>query len=174
MGTPAGRTLIVGVGNARRGDDGAGLAVARRVRAALHGKGGGLPVLESVAIVESDGEGTALLGTWQDDDTVFIVDAAVSGDRPGKIHRIDMSRGPAALPWSRHSTHAFGVAEGVALAAALGRLPRRLIVYGIEAEGFPHEEGLSASVTAAVEELARTLVEEVTGSASTPDPEADR
>jgi hydrogenase maturation protease len=61
----------------------------------------------------------------------------------------------------RYSSHAFGVAEGIELARALGRLPCRLIVIGIEGIRFDHGESPSAEVAKAVERLAQHIAKEV-------------
>jgi hydrogenase maturation protease len=57
----------------------------------------------------------------------------------------------------RSSSHAFGVANAVGLAAALGRLPARLEIFAIEGEDFSLGEPLSPAVTRAVDALAERL-----------------
>jgi hydrogenase maturation protease len=49
------------------------------------------------------------------------------------------------------SSHAFNLAEAIELGRALGRLPPRLVIYGIEGACFEHGAAPSAAVrTAAV------------------------
>ncbi len=67
--------------------------------------------------------------------------------------------------FSRSSTHSFGVAEAVELARALGRLPARIVVFGIEGRDFAQGEGLSPDVDAAVDEVVRRVTEEAMGRA---------
>jgi hydrogenase maturation protease len=55
------------------------------------------------------------------------------------------------------STHSVGVAETVELARSLGRLPTRLLIYGIEGAKVGLGEGLSREVERAVD----LLVEEI-------------
>ena len=43
------------------------------------------------------------------------------------------------------STHALGLADAVELARSLGRLPQRVVVYGIEGAAFEFGNGLSAA-----------------------------
>jgi hydrogenase maturation protease len=43
----------------------------------------------------------------------------------------------------------------------LGRLPARLVVYGIEGRDFTQGEGLSPEVDAAIDEVVRRVTEEV-------------
>ena len=68
---------------------------------------------------------------------------------------------PIAREFFRFSTHAFGLAEAVELARALGRLPPRLIVYGIEGKSFEAGVGLSPEVGAAVQEVVERVLGEL-------------
>ena len=144
------RTLIIGLGNEYRRDDAVGLVVARRLREAAP---------ESVLVLEETGEGAALLESWQDADTVILIDAVQSGAAPGTVHRLDAHAQPIAKKFFRFSTHAFGLAEAVELARALGRLPPRLVVYGVEGKSFEAGIGLSPAVEAATQ----VVVERVLG-----------
>ena len=144
------RTLIIGLGNEYRRDDAVGLVVARRVREAAP---------ESVRVLEESGEGAGLMESWQDADAVILIDAVHSGAKPGTIHRLDAHAHPIAKKFFRFSTHAFGVAEAVELARALGRLPPRLIVNGVEGKSFEAGVGLSPEVEAA----AQAVVDRVLG-----------
>jgi hydrogenase maturation protease len=92
---------------------------------------------------------------------VWLVDAVSSGAEPGTVHRLDASEHelPAAL--FRASTHHLGLAEAVELARAVGRLPRRTIVYGIEGSSFETGEVLSDEVEAAAARVAEAVRKEV-------------
>ena len=140
--------ILIGVGNGWRGDDGAGLAVARRVRELAPA---------GVEVREVEGDATALVDAWAGAEHVVVVDAAASGAAPGTVRRFDA--GARALPVRalRSSTHAFGVSDAVELARALGRLPDRLDVYAIEGASFTAGERLSPAVERAVAELASEL-----------------
>jgi hydrogenase maturation protease len=140
--------ILIGVGNAWRGDDGAGLAVARRVRD-LSPAG--------VEVREVEGDATALVEAWSGAARVVVVDAAESGAPPGTVRRFDAASQPLPVRGLRSSTHAFGVADAVELARALGRLPQRLDVYAIEGASFAAGERLSPAVERAVAELATAL-----------------
>ena len=140
--------ILIGVGNGWRGDDGAGLAVARRVRELA-------PAGVEVREVESDA--TALVDVWSGADHVVVVDAAQSGAAPGTVRRFDARSQPLPVRTLRSSTHAFGVSDAVELARSLGRLPGRLEVYAIEGASFVAGDRLSPSVERAVAELAGEL-----------------
>ena len=145
-------TLVIGLGNEYRRDDAVGLVVARRLKEAAP---------ESVLVLEETGEGASLLESWQDAGTVILIDAVQSGAAPGTVHRLDARAQPIAKKFFRFSTHAFGLAEAVELARALGRLPPRLIVYGVEGRSFEAGVGLSPEVGAAVEVVVERVLEEL-------------
>lgn len=93
-------------------------------------------------MIECEGEPLDLIEEWSGAGQAIVVDAVSSGAEPGAIHRIDPRRQPLPAELFTGSTHALGVAEAVELARALDRLPRRLVVIGIE--GRPLHGGLRA------------------------------
>ena len=60
-----------------------------------------------------------------------------------------------------YSTHAFSVAEAIEMARALGQLPRRLVVYGIEGKNFESGISLSPEIETAAEETAHRVKAEL-------------
>jgi hydrogenase maturation protease len=143
---------VIGVGNRLRGDDAAGLRVVECLR-------GSLPA--GVELLEHESEPTVLIEAWDGEDCVWLVDSVSSGAAPGTIHRIDVGREELSAELFRSSTHHFGLAETVELARAVGRLPTRMVVYGIEGQEFGLREGVTASVRRAVERTAAAVREEV-------------
>jgi hydrogenase maturation protease len=138
--------VVIGIGNAYRGDDAVGPVVAR----CLQGK---LQERERVTVLTVSGDGTDLLASWKKAEVVVLIDAVQSGARPGTVHRIEAGERPLPRTFSRCSTHTFGVAEAVELARTLHQLPPHLIVYGIEGKAFKVGTGLSAAVMQAVPEV---------------------
>ena len=143
---------MIGVGNGDRGDDGAGLELARRL--AQHPPRG-------ACVRECRGGAYALLEAWRGFGRVVLVDAADGGGRPGAVHRFEAHRQP--LPaWLRHaSTHSQGVAEAVELARSLGELPAEVVVYAIEGGAFGHGGALTAPVRRAVGRVQARIVREL-------------
>lgn len=129
----------VGVGNPWRHDDAAGLVVARRL---------GGQELEDVA---------ALVEALSEMDEAVIVDSVSSGAAPGTIHRFEAAEAPLPLDLFAASTHVLGVGEAVELARALGKLPARVTVYGIEGADFSAGEGLSPEVEQAVADVVKEV-----------------
>ncbi len=150
----AAHARVIGIGNQYRSDDAAGLHAARRVRE-LSPTG--------VDVVELDGEATDLIHAWEDSDLVVVVDAVSAEGTPGSIVRFEVGVDPIPPVFDRYSTHLFGIGEAIALGQALSRLPRRLIVYGILGEHFGWGEILSDSVEAAIDDLAKRVVEDLGG-----------
>ena len=150
--TASSKTIIIGIGNAHRGDDGTGLAVARALRPKLP------PEIE---VIEQFGEGTSLMDAWRGASRVILIDAVHSGAAPGTIHHIDASTSPVPTALFPCSTHAFGVADAIEMARALHRLPPQVNIYGIESANFDEIEGLSPEVTRAVAAVARQILEDL-------------
>ena len=141
--------LVIGVGNPFRKDDGAGPAAAALVKA-------GAPM--GVRVLVRGGEAADLIECWELDDDVVIIDAMKAGMEPGSIKRIDAVAGPFPVEDFKLSSHSFGVAEAVEIARVLARLPKSLIVYGIEAHDVADGEGLSPAVQKAVAEVASQIL----------------
>lgn len=144
-------TLIIGVGNEFRGDDGVGIAIARRLRAEAPAH---------VTILEASGEGAALMEAWKGASRVFVIDATRSGSPPGTIRRFEAQAEPLPSRFFHYSTHAFSVAEAVEMARALNQLPPQLIVYGIEGKNYSAGEGLSPEVEKAADSVIARLLQD--------------
>jgi hydrogenase maturation protease len=132
---------VVGIGNAWRSDDAVGLVVARGLREVLP---------ESVEVLEREGEPTSLIETWADAQALWLVDAVSSGAQPGTVHRLDASHAELPEQFGGGSTHHFSLGEAVAMARALGRLPKHVVVFGVEGESFEIGNHLTPEVAAAV------------------------
>lgn len=148
MATGAVDILVIGIGNEQRGDDAAGLLVARRLRDR------GLP---GVAVVEAQCDATLLIDLWAGAEKVYLVDAVVSGAPPGSLFRLDGLRQDSEETHGYRSSHGLGVKAAIELARALDRLPQHLVIYGIEGAGFavgaaisPEAQGGVAAAVAAI------------------------
>jgi hydrogenase maturation protease len=146
------RAKLIAIGNPFWRDDAAGLAVARRVRAAA---------LDGVDVIELGGDPASLLETLDGADLAVIVDATRSGAAAGSVHRVEVSDGDQ-LPDRRRRDSSHGIALGdlVALARALDRIPGRLVLFGIEAAELGPGTGLSARVAEAVKVVTRQVLHE--------------
>lgn len=135
---------IICCGNPERGDDGAGLLLARR----LHDLG--------IEAEVCTGEALELIEMWSGDSDVMVVDAVITGAPAGTVHLWNTLQ---ALPYSHvlTSCHGFGIAEAIELARVIGNLPGRLRVCGIEGRQFDQGVRISPEVERAVENVAKEI-----------------
>jgi hydrogenase maturation protease len=159
------RVLVVGLGSPDRGDDAVGAHVTAVVARAVAERG-----LVGVHVVEHE-DPTALIdlldpagpaSAW---DAVIVVDAVRSGAGPGTVTILDVGTdGQGVDSLGTHldpgpaGTHGFGLAGAIELARALDRLPRRVLVVGVEAVGFDHGAPLSGPVSAAIPRAADAVL----------------
>ncbi|MCB9992207.1 MAG: hydrogenase maturation protease [Hyphomicrobiaceae bacterium] len=143
------RPLIVGIGNPFRSDDGAGPYVATKL--------GGLGFLS----VTHEGDGTGLMDLFERHRSLVLVDATLSGRVAGTVTSFDAIGEKLPAELFHYSTHRFGLAEAVETARALGSLPERLLVFGIEGADFSAGTALSPAVQGAADVLVLQLSREL-------------
>jgi len=146
---------IIGVGNVGRGDDAAGLLVVRQLANRLPA---------TVDVIECSGDLTRLLEAWRDATLVVVVDAMQTGLGAGTVHVLDPASAPL-LESPMISDHGFGLASAIELGRALGNLPERLVIVGIEGVAFETGALVSSEVRDAVNRAVDLLVETLTAEA---------
>lgn len=140
-------TLVAGIGNEDRGDDAIGAQVVRTLMArwgGAHRSGADVRALR--------GDALALLDAFVGYERVVLIDATEPAGAPGTVRCLRSAYGLRAA--TAPSTHGLGVAEALALGEALGSLPQRILIVGVEAESFEHGAVASAAVRAGVEAAA--------------------
>ncbi len=156
--TVVGQVLVVGIGSPDRGDDAWGPQVAGQV-AAL-----GLTGVD--VLVHEDP--TDLVQDWHAADLAVVVDAVAADVAPGTLLVRELGTDQDGLPPSSFAdtasrgTHAFGLAAAVELSRALGRLPRRVVLVGVQAGTLEHGAPMTPAVALAMEPAVtrvRALVE---------------
>ncbi len=152
MAAPPVPTLVVGIGHDDRGDDAAGPLTVRLLARAW---GDLLP--PHVAVRTWRGDPLGLIDAWSGIERLVLVDAVVSGAAPGTCRRYGVDA-PFATG-AGASTHGVGLADALALARSLGRLPPTVEVWGIEAAEFTVGAPPSAAVATAAADLAARLAE---------------
>jgi hydrogenase maturation protease len=138
---------IIGCGNHDRQDDAAGMLVAERLRAL------------GIDATTCNGDPGQLMEAWRAQDDVILIDSVVTGAPVGTVH-IWNGRLPEYAMEAHFSSHGLGVAEAISLAGVLDRLPRRLRIYGIEADGFIAGATVSPAVQKAAESVADAIAAE--------------
>ena len=145
------KTVILGIGQSLRGDDGAGLAAVRRWQALYHVQAS-YPNL-SVVLVELPG--LALLDYLDGAQQVLLVDAVRSGMAPGSVIMVKEADLVEFGPGSG-SVHGWGVAETLALGRQLQpeKMPAIVDILGIEAGEMDLGDQLSSQVDSALDRAA--------------------
>jgi hydrogenase maturation protease len=156
-----GRILIAGFGNVLRGDDGFGVEVVRRLRAA-----------EPRADVEVMEVGTGGIRLAQElltpREVLIIVDAMVRGGRPGTVYVLEVD---SVNPVKEVDMHLAVPSRALSVAQALGALPSRIYMVGCEpAEADELSMELTPAVLEAVEAAIRRIDEILRGEAVGPAP----
>ena len=147
--TPVPEILVVCVGNAYRRDDGVGLLVAEMLEE---------NPCEGLRVLPKSGDGADLMEAWRGAEQVVVVDAAATGAEPGSIYRLQVGNQPVPSALFPYSTHAFGVAEAIEMARAMGELPPTLVIYAIEGADFGVGSGFSPEVADAARRVAKEVL----------------
>ncbi|MCK4574162.1 MAG: hydrogenase maturation protease [candidate division Zixibacteria bacterium] len=149
MTSPRSKHLVIGVGNEFRSDDAVGLVVARSLSKLNP---------DNCDILESSGEGAGLIHLWEGYDDVILIDAVKSGRKVGALHTVDVSDEEIPAEQMHFSSHSFGVAEAIEVARALGCLPARLTIYGVEVGSIEPGVDLTTDVRGAAGELVHRIM----------------
>ena len=148
-------TLIIGYGNALRGDDGAGYIAAELLRDRIH-----RPETEILSQPQLLPE---LMEPISRSAHVIFIDASVSG-RAGKVNRIPLRPAPACARATHHATPEALLAGAQSL---YGHTPEATL-YTIPGRNFEVGQELTPSVRRAVNQLVATLERELANPAATP------
>ena len=140
-----GLAAVTCLGTTLRGDDAVGPLVAESLRE------------RGIEPLDCGDEPARLLDQLGGLDTLVVVDAVRTGAPPGTILRREAVDDALPRDLGLASTHALGIADVIALARALGKAPRRVVVVGIEGVAF----GMGDPLSPAVEDALDTAVAEV-------------
>jgi hydrogenase maturation protease len=149
-------TLILGLGNPMRGDDGVGVRVIQQLVTQ------GLP--EGVEAAEGGTKGLGLVNLMEGWRRVILVDAANMGLTPGKFARFTRQEARLLGDDQSLSVHVAGLREALLLAEVLELLPDEIVIYGVQPAKLDWHAGLSPEVEAAVPGLVRSILGELDAS----------
>ncbi|MBN3508694.1 hydrogenase maturation protease [Mycolicibacterium septicum] len=142
--------LVLGIGNDFRCDDGVGVAVARRI-AELR--------IVGIRVMIDVGDPGSVLDAWTDVPLVIAVDAArCDAAQPGRIRRWSPGCHAASAVVS---SHGFGLAQTLSLGEALGRLPRRLVIFTVDVEDVSRQATLTPAVASIVPQVVEAILTEL-------------
>jgi hydrogenase maturation protease len=145
--------LVLGLGNTIMTDDGFGVEVVTTLSSRYHFQG-------PVQLVDGGTLGLDLLPHLEEVESLLIIDALDMRDEPGKIFRIEGDEVPRAFA-SKLSVHQMGLQDLLAVAELQGHVPRNLVVWGVQPECIEMGTEMTATVAAAVEPVAASVLEEL-------------
>ncbi len=147
------RPLVIGIGAPFRGDDELGLSAVKTLWELL--------TEQDVDFATHSDDPARIIDQWSGRDSVIVIDAVRTGAPPGTLHRMNVTDTGLA-PRSRTSSHGNALADAIGLSRALGTLPARLIVLGIEPAAMGLGDEMSEACRAALPELIESAVKEIT------------
>jgi len=106
-----------------------------------------------------DRPGLYLLELMRDANTVFLIDAVVTGAECGTFHRFKNQEIEAI--GNPLSSHALGVAYAIKMGRALDELPPTVILYGIEIGDIHHQSRLSTLIIQAIKTLSKQITNDI-------------
>jgi hydrogenase maturation protease len=146
-------TLVLGLGNPLRGDDGVGPFVVKALEE-RH-----LP--QGVEALDGGSGGLALLQIIEGRDRVIVIDAAEMGRQPGEFVRFQPEEARFAQRSEEFSFHETGLGEALALAKALDQPLPEMVIFGVQPAQMDWGESLSPAVRVAVPDLVEAILAEL-------------
>ncbi len=148
------RTVVVGLGNPVRADDGVGLAVARLVRERLG-------EAEGVHVTELGAGGLRLAEAVSGYDRAIVVDALAAGGAPGTVRRLGLDDLTGCRTVA--CTHDTSLPTALDVWRLLGApVPGEVTIFGIEVQDVDRfTERLTDDVARAVPGAADAVIDEI-------------
>jgi hydrogenase maturation protease len=143
------KTLVIGVGNLLRYDDGVGIHVVNRLNEVA-------PYIDTLDVALGSVE---ILEAMNGRDRVFIVDAIQAGGEPGTIYRVNLNGGEEP-PRVTHS-HGVDLLTTLRLGESLfpDQMPKEMILLAVEAEDITTlSESCTSKVQASVEKVVEIIL----------------
>lgn len=145
--------LVLGIGNLLLQDEGAGVrAVEEFGRKYLPPPG--------VELLDGGTSGIELLQYIQGRDLLILIDVVKSGNPPGTIIRLQGADVPALFQ-KKISPHQLGVSDLLAAAMLTDRMPRKVVLFGIEPESIGTGLQMSGKVGSKIGRLADLVASEL-------------
>jgi hydrogenase maturation protease len=150
---PAGKIVIIGVGNLLLKDEGVGVHVAQELQKK------GLP--SAVEVHDGGVAGMGLLDLFGGASKVLLIDAADMNLEPGAIVRFTPEELVSEKSGPRFSAHDVGLLEVLELARALGNCPPEVVIFGIQPKEMSWGTELSAEVRASIPKVTDLILKEI-------------
>jgi hydrogenase maturation protease len=154
------KTLVLGVGNPFRRDDGIGPAVISRLKAEWR-----LPESHrlrepKVDLLDGGTDGLSLIDHIEGYEKVLVVDAVDMEMVPGEVRVFSPEEARLTIKADTLSTHGFGLAEVIALMEKL-EMKVDMYIIGIQAKDVNFGEGMSPEVSSKIEGILKLIKENI-------------
>jgi hydrogenase maturation protease len=147
-------TLVIGLGNPLRGDDGVGVRAAEILATQ--------PLPPSVEVIDGGTSGLGIVNLMEGRRRVVLVDAADLGRFPGEFTRFTLDEARLLGDSDQHlSVHAAGLREALLLAQALKTLPDEVIIFGVQPSSLEWDSALSPQVEETLSNLIVAVLAEL-------------
>jgi hydrogenase maturation protease len=157
-------TVIIGIGNLIKSDDGLGVHAIRR----LEGR-----VPEDIELVEGSIYCADLFCFIEGKKRAIFIDAIDADDEPGAIFRFspDEVKTKAAVPFSIHD---FGLYELIMTSRLMGDCPEDITIFAVQVDNTEFGDVLTGPVDSAVDRVCELVIAELEESPADPQPGAAR
>lgn len=144
---------IIGIGNTLYTDEGVGVHILPYLEEALAG-------FDNVEIIDGATDAMRLLEPVEEADYLIIVDAVNAGKPGGELITLRQEEIPKYYG-VKMSVHQIGFQEVLLAADLRGRLPKEMVMFGVQPASLELNVGLSETVKEKIPELTKSVVEQV-------------
>lgn len=121
------RILVLGIGNILWADEGFGVRCVEALNA-------GWQFPPQVTLMDGGTQGLYLLPYVQEADCLLVFDAVDYGDEPGRLREVIGDQVPRFMGAKKMSLHQTGFQEVLMAAELTGKLPKELVLIGVQPE----------------------------------------
>jgi len=146
-------TLVIGLGNPLRGDDGVGVRVIQMLAAQA------LPA--DVQLADGGTQGLGIVNLMEGQQRVILIDAAEVSRAPGEFVRFALDDARLLGDGQHLSVHTAGLRDALLLAQALKVLPDEVVIFGVQPASLEWNDKLSREVEATVPDLVAAVLAEI-------------
>ena len=150
---PAGKIVIIGVGNLLLKDEGVGVHVAQELQKKS--------LSSAVEIHDGGLAGIGLLDFFPGASKVLLIDAAEMNLEAGAVVRFTPEEVAGKVSGPRFSAHDIGLLEVLDLAGALGQCPPEVVIFGIQPKEISWGTELSPEVQASISKVTEAVLREI-------------
>ena len=133
---------IIAVGNDLYGDDGIGHAVLEELTK--------IPEMHEIELIDGATDALGLIDHFENTDHIILIDAAQMGEKPGTVKIFTKDEVKLKIKMDHLTVHGISLAETFNIAKAVGKLPEKVTIIGIEPKNMGISKKLSDTATQSI------------------------